>query len=198
MCSCRVSTCSASRLPIGCDPSARLQRSREHADTRRSVDVTTPKYWHAIVPVMPITIELANFADPALARFLQAHLEDLEPTAPPESRHALDLRSLQAPGVRLWVARDRGIVGTGALSEIESGHEEIKSMRTDPMHRGRGIARKLLLFMLDDAYDRGVHQCRWRRATWTSSLLRGRSRQGRLRSMSDRSGPMWTIPTARS
>jgi putative acetyltransferase len=107
---------------------------------------------------MSITIRPADFKDPSLALFLQSHLVDLEPTSPPESRHALDLKSLQSPNVRLWVAVDAGIVGTGALAAIESGHEEIKSMRTDPLQRGRGIARKLLLFMIEDARERGVQR----------------------------------------
>lgn len=45
----------------------------------------------------------AEFSDPGLATFLQAHLDDLERTSPPDSRHALDLAALQAPGVQLWV-----------------------------------------------------------------------------------------------
>ena len=81
---------------------------------------------------MSVTIHVADFSDPALRAFLQAHLDDLAPTAPPESRHALDLDGLQSPGVRLWVARGPGIVGTGALVDLEPGHAEIKSMRTDP------------------------------------------------------------------
>lgn len=47
-------------------------------------------------------------------------------------RHALDLRSLRLPGARLWTAVDGVIVGTGALVELEPGHEELKSRRTDP------------------------------------------------------------------
>lgn len=107
---------------------------------------------------MPVTVALADFADPALEAFLQEHLDDLAPTSPPESRHALDLAGLQGPDVRLWVAYDSGIVGTGALVGIDPGHEEIKSMRTDPACRGRGVARQLLDLMLADASDRGVQQ----------------------------------------
>lgn len=107
---------------------------------------------------MSISIEPAEFGNPALAEFLQAHLDDLEPTAPPESRHALDMAALQSPAVRLWVAVEGGIVGTGALVDLEPGHAEIKSMRTDPACRGRGVARQLLDFMLDDAQARGVHR----------------------------------------
>ncbi len=106
---------------------------------------------------MSLTISRADFADPALAAFLQAHLDDMEPTAPPESRHALDLAALQGEHVRLWVAHDgAGIVGTAALAAIEDGHEELKSMRTDPSLRGTGIARRLLAHVLADARSRGV------------------------------------------
>ena len=111
-----------------------------------------------MVQPMSISIEPAGFDDPALAQFLQAHLDDLEPTAPPESHHALDLESHRLPGFRLWVAVDGGIVGTGALAEIEPGHAEIKSMRTDPACRGRGVARLLLNHLMDDAQSRGVHR----------------------------------------
>lgn len=106
---------------------------------------------------MPPTIARADFADPALATFLQEHLADMEPTAPPESRHALDLSALQAPDVRLWVATDDdGIVGTAALAGVEPGHEEVKSMRTAPRARGRGVASALLAHVVADAGSRGV------------------------------------------
>ena len=101
------------------------------------------------VPVAP-TISRADFADPALAAFLQAHLDDMEPTAPPESRHALDLGALQHERVRLWVATaDDEVVGTAALAAIDDRHEELKSMRTDPALRGTGVASRMLAHVLD-------------------------------------------------
>jgi putative acetyltransferase len=109
---------------------------------------------------MPSTLVInrADFGADALREFLQAHLDDLEPTAPPESRHALDLAGLQAPGVRMWTAQDgAAIVGTAALVALdEPGHEELKSMRTDPFRRGEGIAARLLEFVLADARARGI------------------------------------------
>jgi putative acetyltransferase len=106
-----------------------------------------------------VLISRADFADPALAAFLQAHLDDMEPTAPPESRHALDLDALQGDHVRLWVARDGdAIVGTAALAHVEAAHEELKSMRTDPALRGTGIASRLLAHLLEDARSRGVER----------------------------------------
>ena len=107
----------------------------------------------------PVQITRADFADPALAAFLQAHLDDMEPTAPPESRHALDLGALQGEHVRLWVATaDDAIVGTAALAAIDDRHEELKSMRTDPARRGTGVASRMLAHVLADARERGVER----------------------------------------
>ena len=106
---------------------------------------------------MTLTITRADFSDRRLAAFLQAHLDDLAPTAPAESRHALDLGALRGPGIRVWVASDAdGVAGTAALAALEAGHEELKSMRTAPRLRGRGIASDLLSRLLDDARTRGV------------------------------------------
>ncbi len=104
-------------------------------------------------------ITRADFADPRLAEFLQAHLDDMEPTAPPESRHGLDMTQLRAPHVRLWVATDdEGIAGTAALAALTDIHAELKSMRTDPRRRGQGIARAMLDHVLADARARGVER----------------------------------------
>ncbi|WP_370615677.1 GNAT family N-acetyltransferase [Mumia sp. Pv 4-285] len=106
---------------------------------------------------MTILIDRADFTDPRLAVFLQSHLDDLAPTAPAESRHALDLTELQGPQVRMWVVDDgESIVGTAALAALEPAHEELKSMRTDPRHRGRGVAKGLLEHVVADARSRGV------------------------------------------
>jgi putative acetyltransferase len=106
-----------------------------------------------------LTITRADFGDPALVAFLQAHLDDIAPTAPAESQHALDLQGLAAPDIRLWVATSgTSLVGTGALAALETGHEELKSMRTDPAQRGRGVARRLVDHLLRDARERGVRQ----------------------------------------
>lgn len=108
---------------------------------------------------MPFAILPADFARPELHTFLQAHLDDMEPTAPPESRHALDLEGLQRPGVRAWMAVDGDdVIGTAALSPLAAGWEELKSMRTAPERRGEGIAARLLVHVLVDAQDRDVQR----------------------------------------
>ncbi|KYH43769.1 GCN5 family acetyltransferase [Branchiibius sp. NY16-3462-2] len=106
-----------------------------------------------------VTIIEADFADPGLRTFLQAHLDDMAPTAPPESRHALDFTALQSPEVRLWVAQDASqIIGTVALARLTPVHEELKSMRTEPQRRGSGVGTQLLHHALTDARSRGIQQ----------------------------------------
>lgn len=108
---------------------------------------------------MTLQIQLANFDEPALRVFLEAHLADMAPHSPLESQHAFDLSALQQPTVQLWVAwKDHRIVGTCALAELAPGHEELKSMRTTPELRGQGIASQLLCHVLGTARVRGVER----------------------------------------
>jgi len=108
---------------------------------------------------MTIEFRRADFSDARLVAFLQAYLDELAPTAPAESRHALDLTGLEQPSVRLFVAYEGSdIAGTGALARMEPGHEELKSMRTDPARRGGGIASRMLSHLLEDARTRGVER----------------------------------------
>lgn len=106
---------------------------------------------------MTLTIRTADFDDPALSIFLEAHLQDMAPHSPAESRHALDIAALRKPTVRLWVAQDEGVIlGSCALGGLAPNHEELKSMRTEPRARGRGIASRLLEHVLTDAISRQV------------------------------------------
>lgn len=108
---------------------------------------------------MPLVISRADFDEPALADFLQSHLDGLAPTAPAGSRHALDLSALTRPSVRMWVGHLDGVlVVSGALAALEGDRpaEEVKSMRTAPAARGRGLARAMVGHLMTDARSRGV------------------------------------------
>lgn len=97
-------------------------------------------------------IQLDDLSHPAIATFLEEHLEDMRSVSPPESKHALDLDSLRQPDVTFYTAWDQGeLIGCGALKTLDSRHGEIKSMRSDPRRRGQGIASTLLQHIIDQA-----------------------------------------------
>ena len=91
---------------------------------------------------------------------LSEHLADMFATSPAESVHALDHSALSAPSIAFWTAREDGnLLGCGALKLLDSPsgparHGELKSMRTTASSRGRGVATRLLLHILDDARSR--------------------------------------------
>lgn len=87
--------------------------------------------------------------------FLQEHLDDMREITPPESVHALDLDGLRSPEVTFWSAWDGDeLLGCGALKELDSRSGEIKSMRTAKVHRGKGVASKILEHIIKVAKQR--------------------------------------------
>jgi len=91
-----------------------------------------------------------------IAAFLAAHLDEMYRITPAESVHALDLEGLRAPEVTFWsVWEGDRLVGCGALKEIDSGRGEIKSMRTEPSLRGKGIGSLTLRHITREAIRRG-------------------------------------------
>ncbi|RXZ73081.1 N-acetyltransferase [Agromyces albus] len=80
-------------------------------------------------------------------------------TSPAESVHALDVSGLAVPEVTFWTITEGDVVlGCVALKEIEAGHGELKSMRTDAAARGRGLGARLLEHVLDEAARRGYRR----------------------------------------
>lgn len=102
------------------------------------------------------TIAPGELTDPRVLRLLEDHLADMHAESPPESVHALDVSGLQQPSVTFWVVADGDeLLGCVALKELEHGHGELKSMRTDAAARGRGLGRLLLEHVLEEARARG-------------------------------------------
>ncbi len=80
----------------------------------------------------------------------------MEPTAPPESRHALDLDGLRGADIRFWSLWDGSrLAGVGALKHLSEDHVEIKSMKTAPAFLRKGVASKILAHIIQDAEERG-------------------------------------------
>jgi len=85
----------------------------------------------------------------------------------------LTLSGLDAPTVRLWIARDAGgaIVGSTGYEISDDGqHALIRSVAVSPSHRSRGSGSDLARFALARAMDEGA---------------------GRAWLFSRRSGPFW-------
>lgn len=101
-------------------------------------------------------IKIDDLSGPEIASFLIEHLKDLAKHSPPESMHALNIEGLRKPEVTFWSAWEQGeIVGCGALKEIDRKHGEVKSMRTSSRHQRKGIAKRILQFIIEEAKHRG-------------------------------------------
>jgi putative acetyltransferase len=102
----------------------------------------------------------ADLDAPEVEELVRLHLDGMGDASPPESIHALGLAGLRSPEVTVWSASEGGqVLGIGAL-RVEPGASEgeIKSMRTDPKHLGRGVGRGILRAIIDDATARGLHR----------------------------------------
>lgn len=93
----------------------------------------------------------------AVIALLEGHLADMYATSPPESVHALDISKLKAADIRFWTAWQNDILlGCVALKQHSADMGEIKSMRTAPEARGKGVGRALLQHLLNAAKQSGI------------------------------------------
>ena len=108
---------------------------------------------------MDVRIELDDLTDPRIAAFLEAHIQDMRSVSPPESKHALDLAGLKRPEISFWsVWSGQTLVGCGAIKRLDPAHAELKSMRTAPSHRRRGLGALILNFLMEEARRRGYRR----------------------------------------
>jgi putative acetyltransferase len=104
-------------------------------------------------------IRLDDLTGEPTRALLALHLGGMHENSPPGHVFALDLSGLQAPNVTVWSAWDGpALVGLAALKELGDGTGELKSMRTDPRHLGKGVATALLEHVIGEARRRGL---RW-------------------------------------
>lgn len=90
-----------------------------------------------------------------IARLLEQHLQDMRATSPLESVHALDLEGLRIPEITFWTIWEvDALAGCGAIKELDPHHGEIKSMRTAPEFRHKGVASLMLIHIIEEARKR--------------------------------------------
>ena len=86
---------------------------------------------------------------------LERHLAFAREVTPPGHVHALDADALMDPAITLFSARSAGVLlGVGALSRLDEGHAELKSMHTSEAARGLGVGRAMVDHILAFAAER--------------------------------------------
>ncbi|EJG0633592.1 GNAT family N-acetyltransferase [Vibrio parahaemolyticus] len=104
-------------------------------------------------------IEIDNLERPQVIALLEEHLQDMYATSPPESVHALDVSKLKLPSITFWTGWDGDqLLGCVAMSQLEDGHAELKSMRTTSSARKQGVASRLLNHVIEQAKHQGIQR----------------------------------------
>jgi putative acetyltransferase len=104
-------------------------------------------------------IRVDDLSGAEIAEFLEEHIRDMKAVSPPESKHALDLDGLKKAEITFWtVWAGSKLVGCVAIKELDAKHAEIKSMRTSPTERGKGVASMLLRHIVSEATRRGYQR----------------------------------------
>lgn len=94
-----------------------------------------------------------------LRLLMERHTADMHADTPPESIHMMDASQLAVPEVTFFVMRDIGVpLGMGAFKLIEASHAEIKSMHILAEARGRGLSKRLLTHLVDEARAAGFQR----------------------------------------
>ncbi|MFE3180978.1 GNAT family N-acetyltransferase [Streptomyces violascens] len=101
-------------------------------------------------------IAVDDLSGPEIARFLDQHIQQMQSITPPESKHALDLDALRKPEITFWSVKDGDtLVGCGAIKRLDTGHAELKSMRTAPIRKRSGVASLLMEHIITEATRMG-------------------------------------------
>lgn len=104
--------------------------------------------------VMKIIID--DLSGREIQQLIYEHLADMSSQSPPESTHALNLDGLKSADVTVWSCWEADtLLGCAAIKELNSKHGEIKSMRTAKYALRKGVAGKLLDYLISEAQTRG-------------------------------------------
>ena len=102
-----------------------------------------------------------DLSNPKVVALLEEHIGDMHRISPPGSVHTLDLSALRSRDVSFWVIwQGETPVGCVALQEHQKTWAEIKSMRSSNGHRGKGIGKQLLDYVLAVAKQRNYDYLR--------------------------------------
>ncbi|MCI3919202.1 GNAT family N-acetyltransferase [Paenibacillus sp. TRM 82003] len=106
-----------------------------------------------------MNLKVDDLTGPEIQALIAEHLRGMFETSPPESVHALPLEDLRKPEITFWSAWEDGeLLGCGALKQLDREHGEVKSMRTASAHQRKGVAKRLLEHIVEEAKRRGYRR----------------------------------------
>ncbi|SDW15211.1 GNAT family N-acetyltransferase [Paenibacillus sp. CF384] len=101
-------------------------------------------------------IRIDDLTGDQIIALIAEHVRSMAEQSPEESMHALNLDGLKQPEITFWSAwQEDELLGCGAIKELDAEHGEIKSMRTSKKHLRKGVAKRLLVHMIEEAKKRG-------------------------------------------
>ena len=104
-------------------------------------------------------IEVDDVSRPEVVALVEYHLRAMHEISPPESVFALDLSGLKDSAVTFWtIWEGDDLLGMGGLKELDPRQGEIKSMRTVPAALRRGVGKRMLDHVVQEAKDRGYRR----------------------------------------
>lgn len=102
-----------------------------------------------------LDIKIDDLSRDEVKALLEEHLQGMALNSPPESIHALPIEELKKTEITFWSAWEGGaLIGCGALKELDAHHGEIKSMRTSSLYLRKGVARRMLEHIIEEARHR--------------------------------------------
>jgi putative acetyltransferase len=137
---------------------ARVRGARILASTMHPPAAVGKPHLTLAVPTM-LDIRIDDLRGPEVIALLDEHLRAMAAVSPPESCHALNPDGLRRPDVTFWTAWDGPeLAGCAALRELDPLHGEIKSMRTRAPYLRRGVASRMLRWIVDEGARRGYRR----------------------------------------
>lgn len=78
----------------------------------------------------------------------------MQADTPPESIHMMEAHDLAAEDIYFFIMRESGHpIGMGALKRLSQTEAEIKSMHISAECRGKGLAKRMLEHLIDQARE---------------------------------------------
>ena len=98
-----------------------------------------------------------NFDNDQVNELLIKHFTELRSVSPDDSCHVLDIQGLKDSSIKFWSFWDeKDLVGCGALKFIDNYHGEFKSIRVADTFRGKGVGKKIISHLIDQAKKIGI------------------------------------------